>query len=585
MKASNRAIQAFAVALAVGLLVAFLVPFATRSSRASSATVQYYINPTGNDAKDGHTISSPFRTIQKAVDLAQPGDVVNLAPGSYLQDVVSRRSGTPTAPITLTGPAGAVVKGGGNARIIEINHDDITLDGFTIDGLWAAPTSTSGYRDKLLYVLGKAPLDGVNGLRVLNMTFKNAGGECVRLRYFAQRNEIARSTFLSCGVTDFRFKAGGKHGEGIYIGTAPDQLGDGKNPTTDPDQSNTNWVHHNSFNTQGNECVDIKEASSGNIIEYNTCTGQQDPNSGGFDSRGNGNIFRNNESYGNLGAALRLGGDTATTGIGNDVYLNSFHDNRAGGIAFQRTPQGKICGNVMSNNTGGNSVGAYGARFNPVAACDTALPTPPSTATPAPTGTAIPAPTGTATPAPTGTAAPSPTSTTVPAPTRTPSPPNQTGCNRVYTVDGATKTLIEAEQYTSTSGRFTAVADAARSAGAFMQIPGSGMRQDPNSYLSFDLDVSNGGSFLVWLLGTGRDGSSDSFFIQADGGALVTGVLVQKSWGWKKIGGTIVLENGHHILMIKNREDGASVDKILLTKDSRFVPTGLEATALTSQCR
>jgi hypothetical protein len=560
MKASNRAIQAFALAFVGGLLVAFLVPFATRSSQASSATVQYYINPAGSDANDGRTTSSPFRTIQKAVDLAQPGDVINLAPGSYLQDVVSRRSGTPTAPITLTGPAGAVVKGGGNARIIEINHDNITLDGFTIDGLWAAPTSASGYRDKLLYALGKAPFDGVNGLRVLNMTFKNAGGECVRLRYFAQRNEIARSTFLSCGVNDFRFNAGGKNGEGIYIGTAPEQLGDGKNPTTDPDQSNANWIHHNSFNTQGNECVDIKEASVGNIVEYNTCTGQQDPNSGGFDSRGNGNIFRNNESYGNIGAALRLGGDTSATGIGNDVYLNSFHDNRAGGIAFQRTPQGKICGNVMSNNLGGNAVGAYGARFNPVAACDTP-------------------------PAPTGTAAPLPTSTSVPAPTRTPSPPIQTGCNFPYIVDGTAKTLIEAEQYTTMSGRFTAVADATRSGGVFMQIPGSGMRQDPNSYLSFDLDVSNGGSFSIWLLGTGRDGSSDSFFVQADGGALITGVLVQKSWGWKKIGGTIVLENGRHSLSIKDREDGASVDKILLTKDSRFVPTGLEAMGLTAQCQ
>src|SRR4051794_15372669 len=115
MKASNPAIQAFVVAFVVGLLVTFLVPFATRSSRASSATVQYYINPAGSDANDGRTTSSPFRTIQKAIDLAQPGDVVSLAPGSYLQDVVSRRSGTPSAPITLTGPSSAVMKGGGNA--------------------------------------------------------------------------------------------------------------------------------------------------------------------------------------------------------------------------------------------------------------------------------------------------------------------------------------------------------------------------------------------------------------------------------------------------------------------------------------
>jgi hypothetical protein len=319
MQASNRAILAFAVMLVVGVLVAFLIAFATRSSGTSTTARQYYVSMAGDDANSGLTPESSFRSIQKAVDLAQPGDVVNLAPGTYLQDVISRRSGAPTAPIVLTGPADTVVKGGGRSHIVEINHDYITLDGFTIDGLWGAPSSMDGYRDKLLYVIGKTPLDGVTGLRVLNMSFKNAGGECMRLRYFAQHNEVAHSSFQGCGVHDFRFNAGGKNGEGIYIGTAPEQLADGRNPTSDPDQSNDNWIHHNTFDTQGNECVDIKEASSGNLVEYNSCTGQKDPNSGGFDARGSGNIFRNNESYGNVGAGTRLGGDTPTSGIDNDV--------------------------------------------------------------------------------------------------------------------------------------------------------------------------------------------------------------------------------------------------------------------------
>src|SRR5262249_35218623 len=162
----------------------------------------------------------------------QPGETIVLAPGAYLQDIVSRRAGAEGAPITIKGPAEAVLKGGGNGRIFEINHDYLTLDGFTIDGLWGDAGSASGYRDKLLYVLGKAPRDGVSGLRVLNMTFKNAGGECLRLRYFAQHNEIAGSTFAGCGVHDFKFNGGGKNGEAIYIGTAPEQRGDGKNPTT-----------------------------------------------------------------------------------------------------------------------------------------------------------------------------------------------------------------------------------------------------------------------------------------------------------------------------------------------------------------
>jgi hypothetical protein len=154
--------------------------------------------------------------------------------------------------------------------------------------------------------------------------------------------------------------------------------GDGKNPTTDPDVSKNNWVHHNTFNTQGNECVDIKEAATANIVEFNTCTGQKDTESAGFDSRGSGNIFRNNESFGNLGAVIRFGGDTAADGVNNDAYFNNIHDNQRGGIKFMASPQGRVCGNTMTNNTGGNAVGNFASSFNPTATCTGITPTTPS---------------------------------------------------------------------------------------------------------------------------------------------------------------------------------------------------------------
>ena len=354
----------FALAGVVALLL-----FPCSTSYAGSAN--YYVSPYGSDANSGTSTAAALKTIQKAVDLAQPGDTIHLAAGVYLQDVVSRRNGAAAAPITIAGPAQAVVKGGGNARVIEINHDYIVLRGFTVDGLWGNPASKSGYRDKLLFALGKEARAGVSGLRVLGMTFRNGGGECIRLRYFAQRNEIANTTIENCGVHDFVFNDGGKNGEGIYIGTAPEQLRDGKNPTTDPDQSNFNWIHDNVINTQGNECVDIKEAATGNRIERNQCTGNKDPESAGFNSRGNGNIFVYNESYGNVGAGIRLGGDISSEGVDNEVCHNSIHDNNAGGIKFQRAPQADVCGNSMSNNSGGNAVGSYASRYKPTASCTT----------------------------------------------------------------------------------------------------------------------------------------------------------------------------------------------------------------------
>jgi hypothetical protein len=327
-----------------------------------------YVSPGGSDGNRGSTPDQPFQTIQHAIDLAQPGDTINLAAGVYLQDVISKRAGTASAPITIKGPADAVIKGGGGARIFQINHDNLTLDGFTIDGLWGSASTPHGFREKLLYVIGTAPNDGVSGLKVLRMSFKNAGGECLRMRYFAQHNEIGYSRFEGCGVHDFKFHAGKRNGEAIYIGTAPEQRGNGENPTAAPDQSSANWIHDNSFNTQGNECVDIKEASSANLVEHNICTGQQDPHSGGFDARGGGNIIRYNESFGNVGAGIRLGGDGPADGIDNQVYGNSIHDNQAGGIKLVRQPQ-RLCGNNLVNNRAGDLVGGKRAGLNATAAC------------------------------------------------------------------------------------------------------------------------------------------------------------------------------------------------------------------------
>ena len=112
----------------------------------------------------------------------------------------------------------------------------------------------------------------------------------------------------------------------------------------------------------------MKEGASGNIIEFNSCTGQKDKESAGLDSRGSGNTFRFNEVFGNTGAGVRLGGDEKTDGINNNVYKNIITDNENGGIKFQRLPQGKICENIMTNNDS-NSVGEYGSKFDPVSSC------------------------------------------------------------------------------------------------------------------------------------------------------------------------------------------------------------------------
>lgn len=325
----------------------------------------YFVSPGGSDSASGQSPAYAFATIQKALDTAPTGSTVHLAAGVYRQDVVTRRDG-----VTVTGPSGAVVQGAGAARIWQVQHDRITLSGFSIDGLVGPPDMPDGYRDKLIYAMSTTAGDGVDGLRINGMRLANAGGECVRLRYLHTNADVSFNRIGPCGVHDFQFPGGGKNGEGVYIGTAPEQQGKNGAPDDRPDVSTGNRVHHNVFDTKGNECVDIKENSTGNVAEYNLCTGQRDPNSAGFDSRGNGNSFRFNAAYGNVGAGIRFGGDTPADGTSNDAYGNVIVGNAAGGIKFQATPQGRVCGNAMYGNTGGNAVGTYASQFHPTQSCE-----------------------------------------------------------------------------------------------------------------------------------------------------------------------------------------------------------------------
>jgi hypothetical protein len=325
------------------------------------------VNPSsGKDTNSGRSQTTAFQTIQKALDEAEAGSTIILAPGTYMQNVDTVRDGTETASITITGPSTAVVHGDGSeGRIFEVHHDYIILDGFTIDGFAGGPDSMSNYRDKLIYVIGSKGNDvanGVQGLTIQNMTLQNAGGECVRIKYFARDVEIAFNTIRGCGVYDFKFYDGGKNGEGVYIGTAPEQEAD--NPTNEPDRTTDVWVHHNDIDTSsprcptcGNECVDVKENATNIITEYNICTGNKDGNSAGLDTRGNGNTFRYNLVTANVGAGVRLGGDTGSDGLNNDVYYNEITNNEYGGIKFMRSPQRTVCGNTMSGNDPNNTNG------------------------------------------------------------------------------------------------------------------------------------------------------------------------------------------------------------------------------------
>ena len=314
-----------------------------------------YVSPVGNDTNVG-TITAPLKTIQVAINKAQKGDTIYLQDGIFYQNVKINK------PIKITGTG--IVKGGSNGRIIEVQSSNVELNGFTVDGFWnVSQNAKSSYRDKLVYIQSPVAGQGLSNITITNMSLMNAGGECVRIKYLAHDILIKGNVITNCGIYDFVYKDGGKNGEGIYIGTAPEQLS--KNPSKVNDATYRIRVSRNKITTNGNECVDIKEGSYGIIVDYNLCSGQLDPESAGMDSRGNRNIFRYNTVFNNTGAAFRLGGDTLADGIQNSVYGNHIYGNNFGILKAMRQPQGAICNNWGTDN--GIKQGTY--KFNAQKPC------------------------------------------------------------------------------------------------------------------------------------------------------------------------------------------------------------------------
>jgi hypothetical protein len=96
------------------LIMLFLASCAPVSRLAAAGPIQYFVSTSGLDTNDGKSTDKPFRTVQKAANLVNPGDTIFVLPGTYNEVVTLSRAGTQTGPITLTAPEGfgSTINGG-----------------------------------------------------------------------------------------------------------------------------------------------------------------------------------------------------------------------------------------------------------------------------------------------------------------------------------------------------------------------------------------------------------------------------------------------------------------------------------------
>jgi hypothetical protein len=385
------------LAAAVALVVAALAVASGLAAPAHAQGAAYWVDPAGSDTNAG-TSAAPFKTLQKALDVAQAGATINLKPGTYREAVITKRPGTAAAPITIKGTTAnrtdAVLYGLGG-RVFSIDHSYYTLDGFTIDGqqniarseyqnktlsqvrAFKDSVQSRAVNSKLVYVGASNTSADIVGTTISNMFLTGSGGECVRFRNRAANSLVVNSLIQWCGmlgqgVEPEQYKY--HNAEGVYIGTSPKST---TQPMYQNDASNNIVVRDSTINTFGSECFEVKENAHHNRMENSDCGYNDEPlaqQGSNVELRGDHNTVLRSRLYESRSWNMKLASDSATYDRGgNTAQITDFKRAAAPAIVNRQTGSGPFCSDTFDGTVSeGNSIG------NPTVACagvDTTAPT------------------------------------------------------------------------------------------------------------------------------------------------------------------------------------------------------------------
>jgi len=127
--------------------------------------------------------------------------------------------------------------------------------------------------------------------------------------------------------------------------------------------------------------------------------------------------------------------------------------------------------------------------------------------------------------------------------------------------------------------------DEEASGGRFIYAPNaSGSEYTPGGSIAatYEVTISQPGVYFLWGRVQARNTNDDSFFVKVDDNAdNLWGVEIGEQWHWDTVNDRDIadpvkymLTSGVHTISIKLREDGTKLDKMLLTNDPDFVPSG-----------
>lgn len=330
-----------------------------------------FVSTDGSDTNPG-TEDAPLRTIQEGINRAQPGHVITCSPGNYRENLRTVRSGTPDAPITITGPSDAVVVGENNGLQLHIRHNHVHVAGLTFNGLQNedATDRPDSYAAQNIFVEPKL-VEGetptyLRGIKIKPHAVGNTLGACTNVNL---AKDVEVGTFEVIGPAGLRSLLTGDtgwFGEVVYLGSF---LGDLDRYTgIDIDRTSDVHVHHinNGSGHPHSNLVDAKAGTHDVTVEYCTDAGGAGEVSGGRTAsvavRGRNTVVRWNRLRRGRASGITVGSraiaNPETTGVeipesartegqSNSIYQNSIRKFGGRPISFHVSAQKQdlICGN------------------------------------------------------------------------------------------------------------------------------------------------------------------------------------------------------------------------------------------------
>jgi parallel beta-helix repeat protein len=311
-----------------------------------------YVSPSGSDLNPGTSSSAPLRTIQRAADLAQAGDLVRIQPGVYRESVTVRRSGTASQPVVFRGDGPGAILDGADAAI----DSGVAwtsggggvysyLTGFATGHVVSDQGRLYSYASVAdLQTLGAGAPGGFyfDGTR-LHVKFADGGTPTTHAVHAARFEDgflVNGLSFVRIENLEIRHFGASDYGKGVYLRYSSDCTVKG-NRIHDVGSAGV-WLKGGDRHlVEDNEIWDTSISG----WPWPLTKGSSAENDGVLfsDAIGRGNVVRRNTIHGTFNGIVPCGSAAPASGFSNetDVYDNLFYEHNDDGLE----PEG-YCANV-----------------------------------------------------------------------------------------------------------------------------------------------------------------------------------------------------------------------------------------------